>query len=91
MKINAKITQISSEYNEGFFNIEEFEGVAIGVWGIPSQTFLFREKTGDYGGYYLVSTSDINGLLKYLEESKPNFFKKYEFVGSLKELNTVKK
>ena len=83
MKIHGKINQISSCYNNSFLNIADFEDVAIGVWGIPTDLYLFREK-GDYGNVFLISTDNIEGFREYLQER--DRMTNYEFLGCVKDL-----
>lgn len=83
MKINCKLSQIASEYNNGFFNIEEFDGIAVAVWGIAGSTYLFRQ-SGTNPSYFVVSTEDIKGFQSYLEESGK--FKTFKLIGPLSEI-----
>ena len=89
MKIRAKLSQVESNRNGGFFNISEFDGEAISVSGIPSETFLFKEIDSDYGGYYLVSTKDIDSFMGYLGEINPTFLNKYKLIGSMRDIKHI--
>jgi hypothetical protein len=91
MKVYAEIKQIQSDVDSGFFNIEDFDGVAIGVWGLEGSSYLFKE-IGRKSAvcYQIVSTFDIEGFLSYIKEKKPEFLENYKLVGSLREVGLCK-
>ena len=84
MKIFSTIHQICSDYNRGFFNIKNFDGIAIGISGVPSETFLFKIENSKYGDYFIASTSNIEGFLDYINSS--DLYKNYKLIGNIKDI-----